>query len=266
MASSVSAGALRPSAECDIPLLEVEPTDIPVGVTQCGGVRPGARVGLAGGGGCTLNFLFVGSDARRYIGTAGHCLIGAEGEGPVQETKDGEISWRPGSGIVATDDTGKRIGESAYAIHLDGYDFALIRLDRGVRSSPSMCHWGGPKGINSDMTDGAVLLRHYGHGAGSGRAPVIIMGNEPYLVPARSALTTSLSDPLRVYAWGHASFGDSGGPVISDDGRAVGVTVSLSTLPVLTGGNVGITRLPIQVRRAEKMMGISLRLLSDRRN
>src|SRR5207247_6557518 len=121
------------------------PAAAPFGTGTCPGVRPGAIV-LSDVGQCTLNFLFVGSDGSRYIGTAGHCILGASPFGG----DVGEMSWTPGTGPVAQDAGGARIGEFAYAILLDPKDFSLIRVDPGVAVSPQVCHFGGPTGINAD--------------------------------------------------------------------------------------------------------------------
>src|SRR4051812_47051786 len=99
------------------PLIDV-PAAAPVGTGTCPGVRPGAIVN-SDVGQCTLNFLFTGSDGQRYIGTAGHCILG---ESPVGGDV-GEQSWAAGTGPVATDADGNRIGEFAYAILQDPKDF-----------------------------------------------------------------------------------------------------------------------------------------------
>src|SRR3954470_15737157 len=136
----------------------------PVGAAEtCPGVRPGGIVNSSVGQ-CTENFLFQGSDGARYIGTAGHCAL----EAPAVGGQAGEHAWAPGTGPVATDGDGNRIGEWAYAILQDPKDFSLIRLDPGVQSSPQMCHFGGPTGINSDTpgVDSPTVLEIYGEGVG----------------------------------------------------------------------------------------------------
>jgi hypothetical protein len=235
---------------CD--LIEV-PAAAPVGTGTCPGVRPGAIV-QSDVGQCTFNFLFQGSDGRRYIGTAGHCILG---DSAVGGQDAGEESWGPGSGPEARDSAGNRIGEFAYAILQDPKDFALIRLDPGVSASPQMCHFGGPTGVNSDRTSSLVVLNHFGQGIGVGTA-----------VPARSATALGMPDPDHVYAQGAVVPGDSGSGIQSSDGRAVGVIVttglhadSIGTSGV-DAGTTGVTRLAPQVQRASQALGAAFTLVT----
>ena len=227
------------------------PAAAPVGTGTCPGVRPGAIVN-SDVGQCTFNFLFQGADGDRYMGTAGHCILG---ESPIGGDV-GEQSWARGAGPVATDAGGARIGEFAYAILQDPKDFALVRLDPGVPASAQMCHFGGPTGTNSDLTNSPVVLEHFGNGVAIGS-----------VLPARTHLATSMPDPDHVFADGLALPGDSGSGVISADGRAVGVLV---TVGVHTGsiglptdaGFIGITRLAPQEARAEQVLGTALTLVT----
>ena len=230
-------------------LIEV-PAATPIGTGECPGVRPGAVV-ESDNGQCTFNFLFQGSNGARYIGTAGHCILGDDPLGG----DAGEQTWAAGSGPEARDGAGNRIGEFAYAILQDPKDFALIRLDPGVAASAEMCHFGGPTGVNSDITSAAVTLQHFGQGVGVGS-----------VLPARSALALGMPDPDHVYAAGAVVPGDSGSGIISADGRAVGVivTTGLHTGSLGTGGidagSMGVTRLAPQVARAQSRLGVSLDL------
>ena len=230
-------------------LIEV-PAAAPLGTGECPGVRPGAVV-QSDNGQCTFNFLFQGTDGARYIGTAGHCILGGDPLGG----DAGERSWAAGSGPEARDGEGNRIGEFAYAILQDPKDFALIRLDPGVVANAQMCHFGGPTGINSDTGASPVVLHHFGQGAAVGT-----------LLPARSALALGMPDPDHVYAAGGVVPGDSGSGIISADGRAVGVivTTGLHTGTIGSGGidagSMGVTRLAPQVARAGAVLGIALDL------
>jgi hypothetical protein len=230
-------------------LIEV-PAAAPVGTGACPGVRPGAVV-ESDNGQCSFNFLFAGSDGRRYIGTAGHCILGDDPLGG----DAGERTWALGTGPEARDGEGNRIGEFAYAVLQDPKDFALIRLDPGVGANPQMCHFGGPTGLNADRPSGPVVLHHFGQGVGVGT-----------VLPARSAIAAGMPDPDHVYAAGAVLPGDSGSGIISSDGRAVGVivTTGLHTgtigLPALDAGTMGVTRLQPQLQRAGNQLGIELDL------
>ena len=224
------------------------PAAAPLGTGTCPGVRPGAIV-LTDVGQCTLNFLFQGSDGSRYIGTAGHCILGTSPIGG----DVGEMAWAPGTGPVARDADGNPIGEFAYAILQDPKDFSLIRLDPLVEANPAMCHFGGPTAVNDDrpgLTE-LVVLNWFGNG--------ILVGT---LLPARSALAAGMPDPDHVFADGAAAPGDSGSGIISSDGRAVGVvvTVGVHIGTSFDSGVIGITRLTPQVERAQQVLGVDLAL------
>src|SRR6266436_4805617 len=228
------------------------PAAAPLGTGTCPGVRPGAIV-RSDVGQCTLNFLFLGSDGASYIGTAGHCILGTSPFGG----DVGEMAWAPGTGPEARDANGARIGEFAYAILQDPKDISLIRLDPQVEASAGMCHFGGPTGVNNDQPGlfQPVVLNWFGNG--------IVAGT---VLPARSALAAGMPSPDHVFAQGAATPGDSGSGVISSDGRAVGVLVTVGVHAASLGsaggdaGLIGITRLTPQVQRAQQVLGVNLDL------
>ena len=129
-------------------------------------------------------------------------------------------------------------------------DFALIRLDPGVTANAEVCHFGGPTGLNEELSGMPVVLSYYGGG--------VLTGD---LLPARSALALSLRDPDEVFLTGLATPGDSGSPVLDPEGRAVGVLVTVGLLLGGVGpsgselGTVGVTRLGPQLREAERVLG-----------
>jgi hypothetical protein len=221
----------------------------PLSGGPCPGVRPGAWVETPIGF-CTLNFAFRGRKKARYIATAGHCALD-------EEQGEAEQVWKRGKGPVAKDVDGNPIGRFAYAVLEGEKDISFIRLRRGIKPNPSMCHYGGPTGIDQDRSAGAQTLHLYGNGALAGD-----------LAPARDLLALSLTNADHVFATGIATPGDSGGPVTSRDGRAVGVLVSGGVLigglgtSGVDAGTIGITRLGPQLARAEFKMRERLRLLT----
>ena len=231
-------------------LIEV-PAAAPVGASPCPGVRPGAFV-RTDKGACSLNFLFRGADGRRYIGTAGHCILG---ESQLGGEDVGEETWAAGTGPEARDSQGNRIGEFAYAVLQDPKDFALIRLDEDVPASAQMCHFGGPTGTNADRASLPTLFHHYGNG--------LLVGD---VLPARSALALGTPSPDHVQAVGVVVPGDSGGPMISPDGRALGVVVAVGVAfggiggEGLEAGPVLVTRIAPQEARAEQVLRTALTL------
>lgn len=211
----------------------------------CPGVRPGAAISTRTGG-CTMNFLFRGGDGRRYIATAGHCILRNHGR---------ERTWRPGKGPIARDRSGASIGRFRYAVYRGINDFALVRLRKGVTARARMCHFGGPTGINDSRGPLFVRLQFYGNG--------VLVGS---LTPGRSAVALGMPDPRHVSATGPAAFGDSGAGVTTPDGRAVGVLITVGahlgrvTTQGADVGLIGITRLTPQVERASQALGIRLTL------
>jgi hypothetical protein len=217
----------------------------PVGTTACPGVRPGAAL-RSGTELCTFGFLFQGSDRRRYAVTAGHCAFATD---PARDPGTTKV-WRTATGPVVKDGTDKAVGRFAYATMSGQFkDFALVRLDRGVVSSPQMCHFGGPTRLTADVHNNDVQVQHYGQGVGTGD-----------VLPARTGdAFFGLYRPDYVYFYGAASEGDSGSPVVTADGEAVGTITDLTT-PFT--GNVGVNRLAGHIAAAQKALKIRLTLLT----
>lgn len=234
--------AAPPAVAADV--VCTQPKAEPVGTTACPGVRPGAGY-LSGDELCTFAFVFQGSDRRRYVATAGHCAFDPDPDTATGRTQ----AWRNASGPVVTDQDGKRLGTFAYATMQGEFrDFALVRLDNGIVSHPQMCHFGGPTGINTTVSNADLVVHHYGQGTGLD------------YVPARTGdMFFGLYRADYVYFYGAASTGDSGGPVVAEDGSAIGVLTDLTT-PFT--GNVGVNRLAQNLADAQKALRIRLTLLT----
>lgn len=139
-------------------------------------------------------------------------------------------------------------------------DFALIRLDSGLDYSPAMCHFGGPTGMNFDVTSDPETVRYYGNGVGWGSS-----------IPARTGIAErGFYDSTFFYATGLGNFGDSGAPVVDGDGRAVGVITGLGPVDDVGGpedvGEVAVFRIAHQVAFAEKHLRIDLTIERGRRS
>lgn len=216
----------------------------PFGSTPCEGVRPGATL-RSGSEKCSFGFFFQGSDRRRYVATAGHCAFSPDPDTTTGRTQ----TWKAGAGPVVQDASGKPVGRFVYATMQGQFtDFALIRLDNGVVSSPQMCHFGGPTTLTTEVHNRDVMVHHYGQGTGAD------------YVPARTGdAFFGLYKPDYVYFYGVASEGDSGSPVVDDTGAAVGLITDLTT-PFT--GNVGVNRLAPNIANAAKALKIKLTLLT----
>ena len=244
-AASVALPAQLPCQRVARPFGLVPPLGInlPLGLTAtCPGLRPGALVRTPIGL-CTLAFMFRGSDGFRYMATAGHCLL----EGTDQE----EVTFAPGTGPPARDASGALIGTFVYAVQQEARDFALIRLEPGVPAEPQVCHFGGPTGL-AEEPDLALLGRLVQYGQGR------LFGQ---LVPARSELLVASSEEV-VLSAGAAAPGDSGSPLLTSDGRAVGIVVGTgpAALGLVGTGVVFSTRLGPQLRRATELTGVGYEL------
>jgi hypothetical protein len=202
-------------------------------------IQPGSRI-TSGNSACTMNFIYrdvvseygsttsTTSRARRttsttdlteddaivaeepwlYAGTAGHCVSGI---GARVANKDGEFGTVAFS--VLDDDRGE--------------DFAFIRIDRDKEHlvNPSMLGFGGPNGVISGEEaqpgDGAHV---YGHG--------LVFGETELTRPRSGILNESDSQFYRATL--PVIFGDSGGPVLHEDGSALGIVAHLTVATDLT--------------------------------
>ena len=222
----------------------------------CEGVRPGAPITI-GDKGCTMNFMFRDRSGHRYVGTAGHCVSSVEGV----------KVWPGATGEVARDGAGAEIGTVAYAAYRPSFpgklDFALVRIDPEITGIPSMCGWGGPRGINEGKPEGITELRWYGQGDVLGEAS-----------PQRNGYAFGMPEDEFVFFNGPAITGDSGSAVIDAEGRAVGVFVTVgihswSSDPphVASNGHIGyagLMRLTPQLQKAEIKLRTRLSLIEDR--
>lgn len=168
------------------------PREHPFAFEPCiGRIRPGAQ--MTSPSGCTLSFILTDGSGTLYTGSAGHCVsavgqrVAANGVGAF-----GTVVTRWASGV----------------------DYALIRIDSDKTGlvTPTLCAWGGPIGPDPGNRPTNDVLLEYGWG--------IATQNTAY--SRTRALVQSGVDSEEVVWHGVGSGGDSGGPIVSVEGYAVG--------------------------------------------
>ncbi|HVM46146.1 MAG TPA: hypothetical protein VM582_09445, partial [Candidatus Thermoplasmatota archaeon] len=154
-------------------------------------IRPGAQ--MTSPAGCTFSFILRDGQGQLYTGSAAHCVgfvgqrVSARGIGPM--------------GTVVTH----------WAL---GVDYSLIRIDADKHHlvSPTLCAWGGP--ILADPGDRPAndVLLEYGWGIATQAAS-----------QTRTRALIEIGRSPNFVEWaGPGSGGDSGGPIVSVEGYAVG--------------------------------------------
>ena len=203
-------------------------------------IRPGVEV-VADGSSCTSNFLYKLNDETVYLGVAAHCFSPDTNRGvdpcdastlaigsPVQienAAKPGELaysSWR------AMQEVGESSGSEACAHN----DFALVRLhgDDLGNIHPATMAFGGPTALSAGTASEGEDIFLYGHSPfHGGLRPLEAMNGSIIGVSEGAWAYEVLTDTPAIS-------GDSGGPVLDSQGRALAVTsalsVSLSLMPV----------------------------------
>lgn len=185
------------------------------------GIRPGVAL-IAGGELCTANFVFQTTGnafdpaQQLYIGTAQHCVhyVGEPVRARVKKPVTGE-------------QTEIALG-SVEVIGVGGMsdDFALVRIDPAWNSwvSPSLAYWGGPTAADTAASVGT---------------PVVCIGH-PLTQPdlPRTGVVVKRTPDYVTWSCPDVS-GDSGGPVTTLDGLALG-EVSTLTSGITNGPSVGL--------------------------
>ena len=198
-------------------------------VSAAAAIQPGSRI-TSGSSACTMNFIYrdvvsetttsttsgayrrttettdltgdsqITEEPALYAGTAGHCVSGV---GARVSNADGSF------------------GTVAFSVHNDSDDFAFIKIDRDKEHlvNPTMLGFDGPTGVisGSDARPGDAA-HVYGHG--------LVFGETELTRPRTGILNAA--DSFRYRATLPIIFGDSGGPVLHEDGSALGIVVHLT--------------------------------------
>ncbi len=226
-------------------------------------VHPGVLL-ISDRKGCTANFVFTDAAGAYYLGEAAHCTS----RGPIEAfngcTDDVlplgtqvDVDGAEVSGALAYNSWGtmQGVGETDPETCLNN-DFALVRLPAGATSqlNPSVPHFGGPTGLDTDGSNRGDLVYSYGN------SPTRFGIAE--LAPKYGVVDEQIQD-----GWTHLAYfvtpvipGDSGSGVLDAQGRAMGVASSLILFPS-AGGN-GVVDLAKALAYAKKHSGIAgLRLV-----
>lgn len=217
---------------------------------------------IAGHGQCTANFAFENATGSVFLGTASHCVehdIGADVY-LIQEGLAEEVSQARGPllGQIAYSswETLDVRSTPCYVIFScigHDNDFALVdvreELEDDVKAG--LYAFGGPTGVQP-AEEITPLDRVASFGNSSLRPGPDVADRHHGLVQGKSSAYTVL-----VNFDNPGIFGDSGSPVLTEDGRALGVLVSVGA------GYNGVTMLDPALRFAEDEGGMGeLRLLT----
>jgi hypothetical protein len=220
----------------------------PFGTTACPGVRPGAWIEAPRGTVYTMGFVLKGIDAKgksaTYVTTVGGYVYRAYG------TK----VWSPAAGPRAYNSAGRVIGRFVYAVHIDTPDatsFGLVKLDKGVKANPQVCHFGGPTGVYKETGTAPFTVQYYGQGVPADSVS-----------PARTGSALGSPNAETVFMQGIIGLGDEGGPALVD-GAALGY---IDGAVGGGGGGAGfaVSRLGPWLTKAQKALKVRFTLQTAR--
>lgn len=204
-------------------------------------IRPGVQM-RSDGGQCTSNFVFLDPyNTTVYLGFAAHCVGGGDSSdtngctdnvnpAPIGTKIDVEGANKPAVLVYSSWTAMRKIGESSSEICAVN-DFALVALhpDDAPLAHPAMLTFGGPTQLATSVSLGDKVLTFGNTGLRPG--PSQLDAREGYVSSSGVWSTT-------IYAVTPGLPGDSGSGVLTADGAALGLLVTVS----LTGSN-GVTNL-----------------------
>ncbi len=214
-------------------------------------IHPGVQM-YTEGAQCTANFVFTDGAGTVYVGYAAHCA----GTGEATDTNGCEAGSLPlgtrvefvqGGSLVSA---GTTVGEGtlAYSSWLtmqqrnetdantcDYNDLALVRVDADdlAQVNPTVPHWGGPVGINTEGTAAGETVYSYGNSS--------LRFGQSQLSPKQGTSLGTSGD-----GWTHPVYtvspgvpGDSGSAFLDAGGRALGTLSTLAVAPLAGSNGVG---------------------------
>ena len=203
-------------------------------------IHPGVMM-FTDGAQCTANFVFT-DNVDVYIGYAAHCAGLGEatdtdgclaGTLPVGTPVEIDGASQPGTLAYSSWATMQAVGETD-ADTCAYNDLALVKIDPADagKVNPSIPHWGGPTGLNTNGV--AAGERVFSYGNSSLRQGIALLSPK-----------TGVSLGTTGGGWTHPLYtvtpgipGDSGSAFLDADGKALGVLSTLAIAPTPLSNNV----------------------------
>lgn len=214
-------------------------------------IRPGVKVHVDVGDEtyqCTAAFVFSSPDNRTlYLSLASHCVSGRSIGDPVEVPGlgvVGEIAYCSWGTIEGTDDCPEGDGPNGGLIS-HANDLALVEIDAKHRDEvhPAMLGFGGPTGMadSGSISAGDKVLTYGNSGLRDGFDTVPDPAGSA-LDPREGVVYRSDGMTTVAYFAPPSVSGDSGSPVLTGDGAALGVLSSSHTVPPQANGIVNLDR------------------------
>lgn len=228
-------------------------------------ITPGAEM-ITNGSQCTANFIFTdGADV--LIGYAAHCA-GAGGGAtdtngclapslPTDGSTEVEIEGasQPGTLVYSSWETMQAVGETDDDA-CNYNDFALVQIDPADHGTvnPSIPHWGGPTGLNTEGTASGETVYSYGNSS-------LRLGIRALSPKTGSSLGTTAGGWTHpVYTVSPGIPGDSGSALLDSEGRAAGVLSTLAIAPLAGSNNYSDLASALDYMRSHGGPGATLAL------
>jgi hypothetical protein len=207
-------------------------------------ITPGVQM-VTKGAQCTSNFVFTDGAGHVYVGYAAHCA----GKGSSTDTNGCSTASYPIGTPVTFEKGGNLItsgtvlgkGKLAYSSWITEHklgmkgsgntcsynDLALVRVDAADvgKVNPTVPHWGGPEGINTNGVKTGASVYFYGNSS--------LTGGSDQVAPKTGTSTGDSGN-----GWSHNFYssppgvpGDSGSGILDSNGKAVGVLSTIGLFP-----------------------------------
>lgn len=240
------------------------------------GIRPGNNITTSGAS-CTTSFIFTDNQGRYFVSTAAHCIVPGESTSvdgcsatytDLSATVSQMDIYDPSNSIPESSVDLPAYYSSWHAMQdfnesssaaCNGNDFALLEVPAEHLDllHPASLHFRAPTGIPSTAEDlqpaGAMI---WGYGAST-----LKLGVSPLHPKAGFVLQTANEGwSYTVYLATPGIPGDSGGHIITDDGRALGVASTLALAPFALSNNY--TNISKAIEYAERYLGHDLDIVT----